>query len=50
MQFQDSSAHNLQMLPLKLTTHHLPAPLGDSIRLSCLNIGEFNLQHYYKLI
>ncbi|RLN32810.1 uncharacterized protein C2845_PM03G05990 [Panicum miliaceum] len=39
IQFHDSSAHALQKLPLKSTTHHHPTLPGDRIRVACLNVG-----------
>ncbi|PUZ71914.1 hypothetical protein GQ55_2G351500 [Panicum hallii var. hallii] len=39
IQFHDSSAHALQKLPFKSTTHRHPTLLGDRIRVTCLNVG-----------
>ncbi|EEC85039.1 hypothetical protein OsI_32352 [Oryza sativa Indica Group] len=48
IQFQDSSACAVQKLPSQSTPRHHPALLGDQIRVSCLNVGGFNLQQYLQ--
>ena len=49
VQFQDSSVHALQKLPFKSMTHQHPTLPGDRIRVTCMNVGGFNLQCCYNL-